>query len=127
MSIKVGFNDAWESIPLEFADDVLKFFDTKLQPNHPLRACELSPLAKRWRKRRYLVEELKSRDLLWVLDFDRRMRIKGKTFCYFKRIETQEEFDALLKADHDEWVQEMKDAGAWYGAPACQPSLLPRR
>jgi hypothetical protein len=100
-------------IPLEFADDVIEFFDYKLQASHPLRAFELFPIAKCWRKHRYLVEEVKSSDRLWVLDFGRRRRIKGKTFYYFKCIETQAEMDALLKADYEAWVQEMKDAGAW--------------
>jgi hypothetical protein len=34
---------------------------------------------------------------------------------YFKRIETQEELDAMLQADYEWWVQYMKDAGAWHG------------
>lgn len=49
----------------------------------------------------------------WVLDFGRRRRIQGKKFYHFMRIETQAEADALLKADSGEWVQSMKDAGAW--------------
>ncbi len=113
MQPRIKFNDAWGMIPLEFADEVIEFFDHKLQPSHPLRAFKLFPIAKCWRKHRYLVEEMESSDLLWVLDFGRRRRIKGKTFYHFMRIETQAEMDALLKADCEEWVQSMKDAGAW--------------
>jgi tripartite-type tricarboxylate transporter receptor subunit TctC len=36
-----------------------------------------------------------------------------KTGYYFKRIETQAELDALLRADYEDWVQYRKDAGAW--------------
>jgi tripartite-type tricarboxylate transporter receptor subunit TctC len=33
-------------------------------------------------------------------------------YC-FKRLETQEELDAMLRADYEAWVQYMKDADAW--------------
>ena len=56
----------------------------------------------------YLVEEEEPSDLLWVLDMDRKKRLRGKTCYYFKRIETQEELDAMLKADYQWWVQYMK-------------------
>ena len=52
-------------------------------------------------------------DDLWVVDFGRRTRVGGKSYRYFKLIETQEELDALLRADYERWVQSMKDAGAW--------------
>ncbi len=51
--------------------------------------------------------------MLWALDLGRKKRIKGKTCYFFKRIETQEELDAMLSADLQAWVQYMKDAGAW--------------
>jgi len=51
--------------------------------------------------------------MLWVLDLGKKKRIRGKTCFFFKRLETQQELDALLKADYDAWVQDMKDAGAW--------------
>ena len=38
--------------------------------------------------------------------------LRGKTSYYFKRIETQEELDAMPRADYEVWVQYMKDAGA---------------
>lgn len=110
---RIQFNDAWESIPLEYADDVIAYFDRVLQPTHPLRAFKLSPAAKCCLKQKYLVEEEEPSDLLWVLDMEKRMRISGKTFFSFKRLETQEELDALLRADYEAWVQHMKEAGAW--------------
>ena len=112
----IKYNDAWESVPLECADDVIAFFNHELQPTHPLRSFKLFPVAKCWRRDKYLVEEEEPSDLLWVLDMHRKKRIRGKTCYYFKRIETQEELDALLQADYEAWVQYMKDAGAWHGA-----------
>ena len=109
----IRFNDAWESIPLEYADDIIAYFDRVLQPSHPLRAFKLFPVAKCWRKEKYLVEEEEPSDLLWVLDMEKKKRIGGKTCFYFKRLETQEELDALLRADYEAWVQYMKEAGAW--------------
>ena len=111
----VRLNDAWDSIDLEFVDSVIDFLDYQLQPSHPLRAYKLFPLAKRFRMAKYLIEEEEPSDMLWVLDLDRKKRIRGKTCYYFKRIETQEELDSMLKADYEEWVQFMKDQGAWFG------------
>ena len=115
MQLTITCNDAWESIPLAVADDVIDFFNGKLQPSHPLRAFKLFPVAKCWRRYKYLVEEEVPSDILWVLDLDRKTRIRGKTCYYFKRIETQEELDTMLRADYEAWVQSMKDAGAWHG------------
>ena len=115
MQPKITYNDAWESIPLAVVDDVIDFFNRELQPSHPLRSFKLFPLAKCWRRHKYLVEEEEPSDVLWVLDMDRKKRIRGKTCYYFKRIETQEELDAMLRSDYEEWVQYMKDAGAWHG------------
>jgi len=115
MQPKINYNDAWESIPLAVVDDVIDFFNRELQPSHPLRAFKLFPVAKCWRRYKYLVEEEEPSDVLWVLDMDRKKRIRGKTCYYFKRIETQEELDAMLRADYEWWVQYMKDAGAWHG------------
>lgn len=109
----VEFNDAWEPIPLEYADDIIEYFHRHLQPSHPLRAFKLFPLAKCWGKQKYLVEEEEPSDMLWVLDLEKKKRIRGKTCFFFKRLETQQELDALLKADYDDWVRCMKDAGAW--------------
>lgn len=64
---------------------------------------------------KYLVEEEEPSDLLWVLDLERKKRIRGKTCYCFKRLETQEALDAMLRADHEAWVQYMKDEGAWHG------------
>jgi hypothetical protein len=115
MQPRIRYNDAWESIPLEYVDDILEFFDRSLQPTHPLRSFKLFPVAKCWRKYKYLIEEEDPSDLLWVLDMDRKKRIRGKTCYFFKRMETQEELDAMLRDDHEAWVQYMKDAGAWHG------------
>ena len=115
MQPQITFNDAWESIPLACVDDVIEFFNRKLQPTHPLRKYKLFPVAKCWRRDKYLVEEEEPSEILWVLDMHRKKRIRGRTCYYFKRIETQEELDAMLRSDYDAWVQYMKDAGAWEG------------
>ena len=57
MQPQITFNDAWESIPLDCADDVMAFLDHQLQPTHPLRAFKLFPIAKCWGKHKYLIEE----------------------------------------------------------------------
>ena len=113
MQPEIKYNDAWESIPLEFVDEAIDFLDRELQPKHPLREFKLFPVAKCWRKDKYLIEEEEPSDFLWVLDMDRKKRIKGKTFYYFKRIETQVEMDEMMQSDYEDWVQYMKDAGAW--------------
>lgn len=113
MRPKITYNSAWEPVPLHVADDIIEFFNHALQPSHPLRAYKLFPIAKCCRRYKYMVEEEEPSDLLWVLDLDRKKRVRGKTCYYFKRIETQEELDAMLQAD-DEWlVQYMKDEGLW--------------
>ena len=113
MRPKIKLNDAWDSIPLGAVDHVIEFFEGKLQAAHPLHAFKLFPLAKCCRRERYLVEEEEPSDNLWLLDLERKRRIKGKTCYDFRRIETQEEFDAIMRADYEAWVQMMKDAGAW--------------
>ena len=113
MQPKITFNDSWEIVPLECADDVIDFFDRKLQRGHPLRAFKLFPVAKCCRMDKFLVEEEEPSEMLWILDLGRKMRLNGKTYHYFKRIETQGELDAMLSADFQAWVQYMKDAGAW--------------
>ena len=82
MQPTITYNDSWDSIPLECVDSVIEFFDYKLQPTHPLRSFKLFPLAKCWRKDKYLIEEEEPSDLLWVLDMDLKKRIRGKT-CYY--------------------------------------------
>ncbi len=114
MQPKITFNDAWEMIPLDCVDIAIDFFDRELQPTHPLRAFKQFPVAKCWRRYKYLVEEEEPSDNLWVLDLERKKRIKGKTCYFFKRIGTQEELDAMLKADYEAWVQHLKDIGAWH-------------
>ena len=109
----IEYNDAWEPISLEYADDVIEYFNRHLQPAHPLRTYKLFPVAKCWRKEKYLVEEKEPSELLWVLDMERKQRVHGKTCFYFKRLETQHELDAMLKADYEKWVRYMKSSGAW--------------
>jgi hypothetical protein len=77
---------------------------------------QVVPRRKVLAKEQNLVEEEDPSDILWVLDMHRKKRIRGKTCYYFKRLETQEELDAMLRADYEAWVQYMKDAGAWHGA-----------
>jgi len=115
MQPKIFYNDAWESIPLHCVHDVIELFDRELQPTHPLRSFKLFPVAKCCRRYKFLVEEEEPSDILWVLDMHRKKRIRGKTCYYFPRLETQEELDAMLRADYEAWVQYMKDAGAWQG------------
>ncbi len=115
MHPNIVFNDAWESVPLAYVEDVIAFLSRELQPSHPLRSFKLFPVAKCWRQEKYLLEEEEPGDLLWVLDMGKKMRVRGKTCYYFKRLETQEDLDALLRADYDAWVRHMKDAGAWHG------------
>ncbi|MBM3883783.1 MAG: hypothetical protein FJ387_29450, partial [Verrucomicrobia bacterium] len=88
--------------------DVIELFDRELQPTHPLRSFKLFPVAKCCRRYKFLVEEEEPSDILWVLDMHRKKRIRGKTCYYFKRLETQEELDAMLRADYEAWVQYMK-------------------
>jgi len=113
MNFTIPFNDAWESIPLESANSIIAFFNEILQPTHPLREYALFPDAKCWRKEKYLVEEVKEGELLWILDLERKKRFKGKTCYYFKQIKSQEDLDTIFQEDQDWWVQYMKDAGAW--------------
>jgi|688.fasta_scaffold1702739_1 hypothetical protein len=113
MRTEINLNDAWDPIFLCDVDVVLEFFEYKLQATHPLRGYKLFPLAKCWRKYKYLIVEENASDLLWVLDMHKKKRIKGKTCYYFKRIESQEELDAMMMSDYADWVQYMKDAGAW--------------
>lgn len=110
---QINYNDAWEMIPLDFVDNVIEFFDIRLQPTHPLRQYKLFPVAKCCRKHKYLVEEEVPTDKLWCLDFERKRRIKGKTCYYFKLIKSQEELDEILERDFRNWVQYMKEMGAW--------------
>ena len=113
MSLSIHYNDAWESLPLDAADDFIAFLDRALQPKHPLRKFKLFPVAKCWRKDKFLVEELEPSDLLWVLDLEKKIQIGGNPFFSFKQLETQEELDMLFQEDLEEWIQYMKDAGAW--------------
>ena len=77
MQPKITYNDAWESIPMAVVDDVIAFFNRELQPSHPLRAFKLFPVAKCWRRYKFLVEEEEPSDVLWVLDMDRKKRERG--------------------------------------------------
>jgi hypothetical protein len=98
----ITYNDAWESLPLELADDVIDYFNRELQPTHPLRAFKLFPVAKCWRKDKYLVEEEEPSDNLWVLDMHRKKRIRGKTCYYFTAIQTVGE--GSVKAGKRGWL-----------------------
>ena len=115
MTLQINWNDAWESVPLECVDAVIAYLNRSLQPSHPLRAYKLFPVAKCWKRERYLLEEDEPTDNLWILDLGTKRRIAGKTCFYFKRLETQQELDALLNKDLSWWIQYMKDAGAWHG------------
>ena len=78
MQPQITFNDAWESIPLACVDDVIEFFNRELQPTHPLREYKLFPVAKCWRRDKYLVEEEEPSEILWVLDMHRKKDESGE-------------------------------------------------
>jgi hypothetical protein len=113
MALRIKWNDAWESIPLEFASDVIERIREDLQPSHPLRGVEFFPVAKLWRRWRYLLEDENDQNILWLLDMDKKKRIKGKTCYWFKKLESQDDLDRILEEDQQWWIQYMKDAGAW--------------
>lgn len=111
--MNITLNDAWDLIPFEFVDDVVAFFDAELQPTHPLRAHKIFPIAKRSRESKYLIKDENAPGIVWVLDMRKKRRIRGKTCYDFKQLESQVEVDEMMKKDHEEWVQFMKEAGAW--------------
>lgn len=57
MALSIKWNDAWESIPLEFASEVIERIREDLQTSHPLRDVDFFPAAKLWRRWRYLLED----------------------------------------------------------------------
>ena len=113
MALNVEWNDAWESIPLEFISAVIEKIREDLQPSHPLRDVEFFPAAHLWRRRRYLLEDENDPEILWLLDMDQKKRVKGKTCCWFKKLESQGELDGILDEGLQWWIQTMKDAGSW--------------
>jgi hypothetical protein len=113
MALSIKWNDAWEDIPLEFADGIIERIREDLQPTHPLRGIDFLPAAKLWRRWRYLLEDENDSNILWLLDMDKKKRIKGKTCYWFKKLESQDELDRILDEDFQWWVKYMKDAGAW--------------
>lgn len=113
MSPSIKWNDAWESVPGEYADAIAARIKEDLQPSHPLREIAFFPVAKLWRKWKYLLEDDSNPENLWLLDMHKKKRLKGKTVYWFKRMESQKELDEVLSDDLRWWVQYMKDAGAW--------------
>lgn len=113
MTPVIKWNDAWESVPPEYADDIAMHIKSDLQQSHPLRQVEFIPVAKLWRKWKYLLEDVSDSEALWLLDMDKKKRFKGKTCYWFKKMESQEELDEILRNDLQWWIQYMKDAGAW--------------
>jgi hypothetical protein len=111
MKVQFRYNDAWESV--EFTEEACAFIKLKLQRNHPLKCVDFYPVAKRWRSSKFFLEAEDGSSTLWILDLDRKARIGGKVLYYFKEIETQSEFDEILRNDLVWWTKYMKDAGAW--------------
>jgi hypothetical protein len=111
MNVQFRYNDAWSSV--ECTEEVYAFIKTKLQRNHPLKSVDFYPMANRWRSSKFFIQAEDDSSRLWLLDLDRKERIGGKVLCYFKEIETQSEFDEILRDDLTWWTQYMKDAGAW--------------
>jgi hypothetical protein len=113
MSLNIKWNDAWESIPLEFSSGLLENIRENLQATHPLRRVKFFPVGKLWRRWRYLLEDEDDSKILWLLDMERKKRIKGKTCYWFQKLDSQEELDRILNEGLQWWIQYMKDAGAW--------------
>ena len=111
MKVQFRYNDAWDSV--EFIDEVIEFIKSKLQRNHPLMSVDFCPMANRWQSRKFFLAAEDDSSRLWILDLDRKERIGGKVLYYYKEIETQSEFDEILRDDLIWWTQYMKDAGAW--------------
>ncbi len=113
MAPSIKWNDAWESVPIEYADEIATRIKDDLQPSHPLRQIDFFPVAKLWRKLKYLLEDESDPAGLWLLDMHKKKRIKGKTCYWFKRMDSQKELDEILRDDLQRWIHYMKDAGAW--------------
>jgi len=113
MALSIKWNDAWESVPFEYADEIAARIKDDMQPAHPLKKMEFTPVAKLWRRWKYLLESDDDSATLWLLDMHKKKRIKGKTCYWFKKLTAQDELDAVLQEDLKWWVQYMKDAGAW--------------
>lgn len=111
--MNLQLDDAWDFIPLEFVDDALAFIQNRLQPDHPLKGRELFPVARRFRQDKYLLEDNNDPAMILILNLGRKRRSRGATIYDFKEIRTQEELDTMMRAEYEEWVQFMKDAGAW--------------
>ena len=109
--MKIRLNDAWDVIPLEYVDNILGYFQERLQPTHPLRDRKLFPVAKRERQEKYLLEDDDDRKSIWVLDFGAKRRVKGRTCFAYKQFQSQEDLDVMMSQEYEEWMQEMKDAG----------------
>lgn len=114
MPLLIHWNDAWESVPLEYASELATHLKEALHASHPLREVDFFPVAKLWRQRKYLLEVTDDPEQLWLLDMHKKKRIKGKSYNWFRRIESQKELDRMLSDDLRWWVQYMKDAGAWH-------------
>ncbi len=113
MALNITYNDAWEGIWLEFTGDLIDQIRSNLQPTHPLREIEFFPAAKVCSQLRFLLNDENDPNIMWLLDFQKRKRIKGKTYFWFKKLESQSELDQILAEDLQCWIQYMKDAGAW--------------
>jgi hypothetical protein len=96
MPLLIHWNDAWESVPLEYADKLAVHLKEALHASHPLRKADFFPVAKLCRQRKYLLEVTDKPEQLWLLDMHKKKRIKGKTCHWFRHIESQEELDGML-------------------------------
>ena len=113
MKLIINWNDAWESVPLEYATTIAERIKEDLEPSHPLCGLAIYPVAKLWRRWKYLLEDENDPHTLWLLDMQKKKRFEGKTVYWFKRIEDQKELDQILYDDLQNWIEYMKDAGAW--------------
>ena len=111
--MRIRLNHAWDDIPMEFVDDVLEYLQARLQPTHPLKGRKLFPVARRDRRDKLLLEDDDDGQSVWILDFEAKRRIKGRMCFDCRQLQTQEDFDKMMSEEYEDWVQQMKDAGAW--------------
>lgn len=48
MALSIKWNDAWESVPLAYANEIADRIRSDLQPSHPLHRIDFLPVAKLW-------------------------------------------------------------------------------
>ena len=109
----VKLSDAWDDIWLEAADSHIGYIRSYLEESHPLTEIYIFPIAKRMREEVYIIEDNDNRGRFWLLDLNKRKRIKGKSYVWFSEFKSQEEIDGLMKEDYLKWIEYAKSIGAY--------------